>query len=88
MFDTRLPGIGGSVSGHASVISLSDGREVCLSYGTPIAVFVPGRGVLQTDRKYSVTTSRHANAFMQGSTHTVIPHAEFRTLVAPVATEA
>lgn len=75
------------MSVNVSVVSLSDGREVCLSYSTPVAVFIPGRGVVKTDRRYSVTSSRHANQFMRGSTHTVVPHEEFRSLVAPIAAE-
>lgn len=43
----------------ATVTTLEDGRQVLLSYGTPVAAFVPGRGYVQTDRKYSVTTSKH-----------------------------
>lgn len=71
---------------NTNTVRLTDGREVCLSYGVPVAAFVPGRGYLKTDARYSVTTSRHANAFCGGGRDagTVIPDAEFRALVAPV----
>jgi len=69
-----------------TTIRLDDGREVCLSYGVPVAAFVPGRGYIKTARKFSVTTSRHANAFA-GDSAKVLDDAEFCSLVAPIATK-
>lgn len=66
------------------VIALTDGREVCLSYGVPVAAFVPGRGYLKTAERYSVTTSKHANTFA-GKDAPSVPHDEFLSLVAPIA---
>jgi len=40
-------------------------------------------GYIKTDRKYSVTTSKHANAYA-GQSATVVPDAIFVLLVAPV----
>jgi hypothetical protein len=68
---------------NVSTIKLSDGREVCLSYGVPVAAFVPGRGYIKRDTYFSVTTSKHANAFA-GKDAERVPTEEFRTLVAPV----
>jgi hypothetical protein len=52
---------------------------VCLSYGTPVAAFVPGQGYVKTDRRYSVTTSKHANQFCRngGSDGRTIDHDAF-----------
>lgn len=74
------------MTANVATINLSDGRVVTTSYGVPVAVFVPGRGHLKTDRKYSVTSSRHANLYARqnGSEAREIPHAEFRALVSPV----
>ena len=66
-------------------VQLSDDREVFLSYGTPVAAFVPGRGYVATDRKYSVTTSRHVNRYLDGR-GTRVPHAEFVEMVRPLVT--
>jgi len=66
-----------------STVNLADGRIVALSYGVPVAAFVPGRGYVQIDERYSVTTSKHANAFA-GKDAPRLPKAEFRALVAPV----
>lgn len=73
-------------STNTMTVKLSDGREVCLSYGVPVAAFVPGRGYIKTDRKYSVTTSKHANQYA-GAKAKVIPDAEFRALVAPISSD-
>ena len=40
-----------------SVVQLTGDREVCLSYGVPVAAFVPGYGYVKTDRS---TASRPA----------------------------
>lgn len=36
-------------------------RSILYSYATPVAVLVHGDGYYATERKYSVTTSRHMN---------------------------
>ena len=69
-----------------STVDLADGREVLLSYGVPVAAFVPGRGYIKTARKYSVTTSKHANQYA-GIGATVLDDAEFRALIAPICGE-
>lgn len=70
---------------HMSIVTLDDGRIVCLSYSTPVAAHIPGVGYVRTDRKYSVTSSRHANQFCQGEPCQTIPHDRFLDLVSPVS---
>ena len=36
-----------------------NGAEVLVSYSTPVAGYIPGLGFIETDRKWSVTTSKH-----------------------------
>jgi hypothetical protein len=69
---------------NVSTVKLSDGREVCLSYGVPVAAFVPGRGYVRTAARYSVTTSKHMNQFA-GKDAPELPEAEFRALIAELA---
>lgn len=60
---------------------LSGGREVCLSYNVPVAAFVPGLGYIKTDRRYSQTTSKHANQFC-GGRPVIVSDDEFNKLIA------
>jgi hypothetical protein len=60
---------------------LFDGRVVLRSYDTPVAAHIPGVGYVQTERKYSVTTSRHVNQFTHKRAK-VVPHEEFLRLIA------
>jgi hypothetical protein len=71
------------MSNNVSTVKLADGREVCLSYGVPVAAFIPGRGFVRTSERHSVTTSKHANAFA-GRESPQVPPQEFAALIAPV----
>lgn len=68
---------------NSTVVALSDGRCVCLSYGVPVAAFVPGQGYVKTATKYSVTTSKHANAYA-GKDATVLAADDFAKAIAPL----
>jgi len=74
------------------VITFADGRELCTSYGVPVAGFVPGRGYVRTAARYSVTTSKHVSGYTgysigryKGSGVTELSDAEFRALFADVS---
>lgn len=69
---------------NTSKVSLTDGREVLLSYGVAVAVFIPCRGYLRTEEYHSATTSKHANAYAGRDSPKVSP-VEFAALIAPVA---
>jgi hypothetical protein len=73
------------MSTNNTTIRLNDGREICLSYGVPVAAFIPGLGYVKTARKYSVTTSRHANTYA-GDRAKVIEDSEFCKLIEPIET--
>jgi hypothetical protein len=74
---------------NVTIVRLNDGREVCLSYGVIVAAFIPAdlgtehKGYVRTTERYSVTTSRHMNAFA-GKNAPEVPDAVLRALVAPV----
>lgn len=72
---------------NVSRMSLSDGRVVLFSYRLPVAVFVPGRGVVANETRYSVTTSRHINQFADGATVTRVTEPEFKAAIQPVSLE-
>jgi len=50
---------------NMTVLKLEDlpahGTEVLFSYETPVAAYSPTQGWMQTDQKYSTTTTRHIN---------------------------
>jgi hypothetical protein len=58
----------------AARVEHGDAGSILYSYSTPVAAFVPGRGYLRTDQHYSVTTSRHVNAWARGGA--VVPQSE------------
>ena len=71
------------MSANVSIVRLNDGREVCLSYGVPVAAFDPLLGYLRTEERFSVTSSRHANTYA-GREAATVPADEFAALIAPV----
>ena len=46
----------------------TDSARVLFSYRTPVAAYVFGEGFVRTENWYSVTTSRHINKWLDGST--------------------
>ena len=40
-------------------VSYENDAQFLLSYTTPVAGYIPGLGFIETDRKWSVTTSKH-----------------------------
>lgn len=86
---------------NVSIVELSDGRTVCLSYGVIVAAFIPRSlvgfavpsgaysgpfGYVRTDARYSVTTSRHANQFA-GRDSATIPDADLKALCVPLVSK-
>lgn len=82
---------------NVQIVDLADGRQVCLSYGVIVAAFVPRtympdgvirdpRGYLRTDARFSVTTSKHMNAFA-GKDAPTVPHARLLELCAPIVSK-
>ena len=53
-----------NVAPNQTDIHLSDGSVVFYSYSTPVAAFIPGRGVVITGYKHSKTTSKYINVFI------------------------
>jgi hypothetical protein len=49
------------VGSNQTEIERADGVTILYSYETPVAAFVPGKGALCTNKRYSVTTSKHVN---------------------------
>ena len=43
-----------------------DNKRVLFSYNTPVAAWVSGIGYIRTDKKFSVTTSKHIALWLAG----------------------
>jgi hypothetical protein len=52
------------IAANQNEVELENGTTVFFSYRTPVAAHVPGKGYFKTDKKWSVTTSRHINQFI------------------------
>lgn len=67
----------------ASVHRFLDGTEVLVSYNTPVAGWKAGIGYFKTGDFWSVTTSRHINAYLRERTLwevKVLPQEEVREI--------
>ena len=54
-----------SLTHQQTEVTLKDGTMILVSYETPVAVFIIGRGVLRSEQFYSRTTSKHINAWIK-----------------------
>ncbi len=73
------------IGSNQTQVSLADGTEVLFSYSTPVAALVPGKGWIRTATKWSVTTSKHINAWLRkncGGEVAVVPQWDLDQLVA------
>jgi len=47
--------------------------QVFFSYETPVAARITDGSLIRTEQKYSVTTSKHINRWLDGCEHTLVP---------------
>ena len=62
-------------------VELGNGITVLFSYKTPVAYHKSGVGYFKTDCRWSSTTTRHINKWLDGCAATVVPQAEIDLLV-------
>lgn len=55
-----------SLGANKTEIHLGDGSIVFVSYETPVAAFLPEKGYFRTKEKFSATTTRHINQWLEG----------------------
>ena len=58
---------------------------VMFSYSTPVAALVKGDGYYRTEKKWSMTTSRHINKWLNGIKASEAPQDFFDNLTAKAA---
>lgn len=61
-------------------LTLSNGVVIFFSYGTPVCVDT-GEEILQTEKKYSVTTSKHINQWLDGRKTKLVPQEEINSYI-------
>ena len=54
------------LASNQNLIELKNGTIILFSYKTPVAAHIPGQGYVRTNRKWSVTTSKHINKWLRG----------------------
>ena len=54
------------IGANQTCINHNNGTEVFFSYDTPVAVKLPNYEYLKTNIKYSVTTTKHINKWLNG----------------------
>jgi len=62
-------------------LDLKDGTTVFFSYKTPVAAYIMGRGFVRTEKRYSATTGKHLNKWLDGRDHALVPQTELDSLV-------
>ena len=61
--------------------NLNDGTQVFFSYRTPVAAKLPNYDYIRTATKWSRTTTRHINKWLEGVTAKVVKQEELDNLV-------
>lgn len=73
------------IGSNQTEVQLADGTIVLVSYVTPVAALVPGKGWIRTEHMWSATTSKHINAWLHkncGGTVQSVPQWEVDQLLA------
>ena len=69
------------IASNMTQLDLSDGTSVLFSYRTPVAALTEN-GYTRTSKKWSVTTSRHINKWLDGVLAKEQPQEYFDSLCA------
>lgn len=69
-----------NIGANKTVIELENGNQVFISYETPVAAFISGRGYIKTDKSWSVTTSKHITQWAGMKITQTEPQAFFLTI--------
>ena len=57
-----------NLGSNKTEVTLNDGTVVFFSYHTPVAACMgDGSGFVRTEKKWSVTTSKHINQWLEGA---------------------
>ena len=69
------------IGANQTELSLNDGTQVLFSYRTPVAARLPDYEYVRTTTKWSTTTSRHINKWLDGVNANQVSQSFFDNLV-------
>lgn len=72
-----------NIGANKTVIELDNGNEIFVSYQTPVAAFISGRGYVKTSKSWSVTTSKHITQWAGKQVTQTEPQEFFDNLLNP-----
>ena len=70
------------IAANQTQLNLNDGTEVFFSYRTPVAAKLPNYDYIRTATKWSTTTTRHINKWLEGVTAQTVDQSILDNLVA------
>jgi hypothetical protein len=70
-----------SIAANQTEVEFGNDISVFFSYRTPVAAFIPGLGYVKTSKKFSQTTSKHINKWLEGETATEVDQDYINNLV-------
>jgi hypothetical protein len=70
-----------SLGANKTQVELNDGTIVFFSYETPVAAQLAQGGFVRTETKYSRTTSKHINQWLDGAKAETVPQATIDALL-------
>jgi len=73
------------IAANQTELTLPNGAVVLFSYETPVAAQLASGGFVRTEQKWSVTTSRHINKWLQGIDAQEVPQADLYNLTGEAA---
>mgnify|MGYP003131942670 CR=1 FL=1 len=68
------------IASNQTELTLPNGAVVLFSYETPVAAQLASGSYVRTEQKWSVTTSRHINKWLQGIDAQEVPQADLYNL--------
>ena len=69
------------IAANQTQLNLNDGTEIFFSYKTPVAAKLPNYDYIRTATKWSTTTTRHINQWLEGVTAEVVDQSILDNLV-------
>ena len=69
---------------NQTLLITSEGEEFFFSYQTCVAGYTPGEGYFKTSTKFSRTTSKHINQYLEGVNATIVEQSDIETALTTV----